>query len=128
MAFAPKLLFFTVVLLAAAGILPSMASPPPPSLSLAERLQLAESSNCLSSMLEIHSCIGEIVMLLLNGETYIGPGCCAAVETIVHDCRPSMLDWLGFTAEEGHVLDEYCQGAADIIPPSPPPAPPSLFH
>ncbi|XAR48658.1 hypothetical protein NMG60_11031547 [Bertholletia excelsa] len=81
-----------------------------PGMSLAERLQSNETTTCWESVMEIRSCIGEVLTFFLNGEAYLGPGCCRAVRTIVHDCRPSMLDALGFTAEETHLLDDYCEG------------------
>lgn len=52
-------------------------------------------------------------MFFLNGETYLGPGCCAAIKTIQHDCWPNMLGSLGYTTEEGDILRGYCDASDD---------------
>ncbi|GMP79865.1 hypothetical protein CsSME_00035211 [Camellia sinensis var. sinensis] len=130
MASVSKLFLFTVFL-AAWGMKSTSSSPPPqppaePTPSLMERLQSNESSTCWDAMLEIHSCIGEAVLFFLNGEAYMGPGCCRAIRTIVNQCRPAMLEMLGFTPEESHVLDDYCEREEVETPPSPPPLPSTM--
>lgn len=52
-------------------------------------------------------------MFFLNGETYIGPGCCSAIRTIGRKCWPTMIGVLGFTAQEGDMLQGYCDDHDD---------------
>ncbi|KAK7387049.1 hypothetical protein VNO78_27529 [Psophocarpus tetragonolobus] len=87
-------------------------------LSLAARLKLeGEPNNCWESLWQIQACSGEIVTFFLNGETYLGPGCCQAIRVIGHECWPNIVGSIGFTTEETDVLEEYC----DAIVHSPPP-------
>ncbi|OMO70446.1 hypothetical protein CCACVL1_18914 [Corchorus capsularis] len=79
------------------------------SLSLVARLKLDEEpTGCWDSLIELQSCTGEIIMFFLNGETELGHSCCQAIRTISNHCWPSMIGALGFTTEETHVLEGYC--------------------
>ena len=101
--------------------------------SLESRLKMslmAENSDgsgmdCWGSLLELRSCTNEIVLLLLNGEGYIGQDCCRAIRIITHECWPSMLTTVGFTAEEGDILSNYCDTppASEVAVPVRSPAP-----
>ncbi|KNA17221.1 hypothetical protein SOVF_081780 [Spinacia oleracea] len=71
------------------------------------------SVNCWASMFELQSCTGEVIQFFYEGETYLGPGCCRAVRVIEHHCWPNMLATLGFTSEEGDVLQGYCDSEED---------------
>ncbi|XP_008231912.1 PREDICTED: egg cell-secreted protein 1.1-like [Prunus mume] len=95
--------------------------------NLEARLNLdEESSNCWDSLFQLHACSGEVVMFFLNGETYLGHGCCEAIRTIEHQCWPALLGTLGFTTEETDVLKGYCDEADHIqSPPTRPPSPPA---
>ncbi|CAN0857609.1 Egg cell-secreted protein 1.1 [Linum grandiflorum] len=81
----------------AVSSIPSAATSLPP---LASRLKVDQSSttttNCWESLIELQSCTGEIILFFLNGETYLGHGCCTAIQTV------------GFTGEESDVLEGYC--------------------
>ncbi|TKY51430.1 Egg cell-secreted protein 1.1 [Spatholobus suberectus] len=77
--------------------------------SLAARLKLdGESANCWDSLFELQACTGEVITFFLNGETYLGPSYCQAIRVVGHDCWPDMLASMGFTFEEGDVLQGYC--------------------
>lgn len=93
-------------------------------MSLATRLKLeGESTNCWESLFQLQACTGEVIMFFLNGEAYLGPSCCRAIRVVSHDCWPGMLDSLGFTSEEGDVLQGYCDAEKqhdDHVPPPPP--------
>ncbi|BBH08921.1 Protein of unknown function D [Prunus dulcis] len=93
--------------------------------NLEARLNLdEESSNCWNSLFQLQACSGEVVMFFLNGETYLGHGCCEAIQTIEHQCWPALLGTLGFTTEETNVLKGYCDEAHHIqFPPSTPSSP-----
>ncbi|PIN11449.1 hypothetical protein CDL12_15950 [Handroanthus impetiginosus] len=106
-----------------------------PKSTIAARLKLQEdegSSNCWDSLLQLQSCTAEVVLFFLNGETYLGPGCCKAIRIIQHDCWPDMLGSLGYTSEEGDILRGYCDASdadsAATPPPPLPPAAPSVAH
>lgn len=91
--------------------------------NLAARLKLEDqSSNCWESLFQLQACAGEVVLFFLNGETYLGPSCCRAIRFIEHECWPDMLGSLGFTTEEGDVLQGYCDASVHSPPaqPSPP--------
>lgn len=60
--------------------------------------------------MQLQHCSGELILFFLNGETYIGPGCCSAIRTIGRKCWPTMIGVLGFTAQEGDMLQGYCDG------------------
>ncbi|KAL8034087.1 hypothetical protein ABFX02_12G004200 [Erythranthe guttata] len=96
--------------------------------TIAARLKLEEvrgaTPKCWESLLELQSCTAEVVLFFLNGETYLGPGCCRAIRVIQRDCWPTMLGSLGYSAEEGDVLRGYCDAATSAVPPPPPPSPP----
>jgi len=55
-------------------------------------------------------------MFFLNGETYLGPSCCQAIRVIEHECWPEMFLSLGFTTQEGDILEGYCEAAAHSLP------------
>lgn len=92
----------------------------PSTSSLASRLKL-EGSNCWESLLQLQACSGEIIMFFLNGETYLGQGCCQAIRVIGHERWPNVVGSLGFTTEETDILQGYCDEEAVH---SPPPATP----
>ncbi|KAM7514293.1 hypothetical protein LguiA_003876 [Lonicera macranthoides] len=79
--------------------------------------QAGSSNNCWGSLFELQSCTGEIILFFLNGETYLGPGCCRAIRTIEHECWPTLLGSLGYTSEEGDILQGYCDASGDTVPP-----------
>ncbi|KAI4308051.1 hypothetical protein L6164_031169 [Bauhinia variegata] len=93
----------------------------PSSFNLRARLKLeGESSNCWDSLFQLQACSGEVIMFFLNGETYLGPSCCQAIRVIGHECWPNIYSALGFTAEEGDILQGYCDDEAVHSPPSSP--------
>ncbi|XP_076902387.1 egg cell-secreted protein 1.4-like [Bidens hawaiensis] len=95
--------------------------------SLAARLKLENdqdggSPGCWETLLELHACTREIILFFLNGETYLGTGCCRAIKKIEKLCWPSLMGSLGFTTEEGDILRGYCDVSDDgDIPTTPPP-------
>lgn len=100
-------------------------SPPGRRPSLAvSRLQSDGMIECWDSLLELRACTGEVILFFLNGETNLGPSCCAAIRIIEHRCWPAMLTTLGFTPEQGDVLTDYCDASDAIAHLAPPP--PSL--
>ncbi|TXG53284.1 hypothetical protein EZV62_022453 [Acer yangbiense] len=81
-----------------------------PKSSLVARLKLDdESSNCWDTLVQLQACSGEIILFFLNGETYLGHGCCHAISTITQQCWPNLIGTLGFTTEEGDILEGYCE-------------------
>lgn len=114
---------FSSVTVAALVFLASMVesrSMSNPSSSLLVRLKLeGEPSNCWDSLWQLQACSGEIVTFFLNGETYLGHGCCEAIRVIGHDCWPNIVASLGFTDEETDVLEGYCEEAVLRSPPPP---------
>ncbi|KAL6577553.1 hypothetical protein OROMI_009881 [Orobanche minor] len=98
-----------------------------PETATAARLKLDEShgsSNCWESLFQLQSCTSEIVLFFLNGETFLGPGCCKAVRIIQKDCWPNLLGSLGYTTEEGDVLEGYCDASeGGSVVPTPPSSP-----
>ncbi|KAI3502708.1 hypothetical protein L1887_30948 [Cichorium endivia] len=68
---------------------------------------------CWESLFELQSCTGEIILFFINGETYLGKGCCKAIEKINKKCWPTLLGALGFTNEEGDILRGYCDTSDD---------------
>ncbi|KAL0406672.1 UNVERIFIED_CONTAM: Egg cell-secreted protein 1.1 [Sesamum latifolium] len=92
-----------------------------PTLSARLKLDGEGPSSCWDALFELHSCSGEVLLFFLNGETHLGPGCCAAIRIIEHQCWPSMLGSLGITAEESDILRGYCDAAAAAAA-APPPA------
>lgn len=82
--------------------------------NLTVRLKLdEESSSCWDSLIQLQACTGEIILFFLNGETQLGHSCCQALHTIGKHCWPNMIDTLGFTTEEGQILEGYCDKATD---------------
>ncbi|MFS7952995.1 putative Prolamin-like domain-containing protein [Helianthus anomalus] len=83
--------------------------------SLVVRLQAEKDSggltDCWNALLELKSCTNEIVLFFLNGDSYLTMDCCRAIRTITYGCWPSMLTSLGFTSEQGDILQGYCGGA-----------------
>ncbi|CAN0853776.1 Egg cell-secreted protein 1.1 [Linum grandiflorum] len=132
---APFLILLTLHLLTC----PSAARPAavssqlPSTATLASRLKLDQTSstsrsNCWESLIELQACSGEIILFFLNGETYLGNGCCDAIRVIGEHCWPNLIETLGFTGEESDVLEGYCDRADDDdeghehhAPPPPPP-------
>ncbi|XP_010250947.1 PREDICTED: egg cell-secreted protein 1.4-like [Nelumbo nucifera] len=90
-----------------------------PGYNLAARLEGGEGgiADCWTALLELRSCTNEIILFFLNGEAYLGLDCCRAIRIITRQCWPSMLNSLGFTAEEGDILRGYCDATAS--PPTP---------
>ncbi|KAF9610966.1 hypothetical protein IFM89_026236 [Coptis chinensis] len=88
--------------------------------TLAARLQFEDTYKCWESLIELRACSGEVILFFLNGETYLGPGCCQAIRIIEHKCWPSMLGSLGFTDKEGDVLRDYCDSTDSSTTPPPP--------
>ena len=72
--------------------------------------------DCWNALLELKSCTNEIILFLLNGDSYLTKDCCRAIRIITYGCWPSMLTSLGFTSEEGDILKGYC-GAAPLPQP-----------
>jgi len=90
-------------------------------MSLEERLKVnGEPSNCWESLFKLQACSGEIITFFLNGETFLGNGCCQAIKVITNDCWPNVVSSLGFTNEETHVLEGYCDEVEDVHSPPPP--------
>ncbi|XP_021729152.1 egg cell-secreted protein 1.1-like [Chenopodium quinoa] len=88
--------------------------------SMLQRLKLdhetpgsSSSVNCWASMFELQYCTGEVIQFFYEGETYLGPNCCRAIRVIEHHCWPNMLATLGFTTEEGDILQGYCDSEGD---------------
>ncbi|AES70191.1 ECA1 gametogenesis related family [Medicago truncatula] len=92
------------------------------STSIVESRKLSNpNSNLMSLEARLKHVVGEIVTFFLNGETYLGYGCCKAIRVIGHDCWPNVVASLGFTNEETDVLEGYCDQVEDVhSPPSPP--------
>ncbi|KAI9079436.1 hypothetical protein K1719_038625 [Acacia pycnantha] len=67
-----------------------------------------ESNKCWDSLFHLQACSGEVISFFLNGETYLGKGCCRAIRVVGHDCWPEMLGSLGFTVQEADILLGYC--------------------
>ncbi|OEL29565.1 hypothetical protein BAE44_0009415 [Dichanthelium oligosanthes] len=84
-------------------------------LGLAQRLEGEGAQQCWEALVEIKSCTGEIILFLLNGEAYLGPGCCRAIRVIEQRCwaADAMLSVIGFTPEEGDMLKGYCDAGDD---------------
>jgi hypothetical protein len=91
-------------------------------LSLEARLKVSddEPSNCWESLFKLQACSGEIITFFVNGETFLGNGCCQAIRVIGHDCWPNVVASLGFTNEETDILEGYCDKVEDLHSPPPP--------
>ncbi|XVE88479.1 hypothetical protein DITRI_Ditri19aG0072700 [Diplodiscus trichospermus] len=88
-------------------------------ISLVARLKVdEESSNCWDSLIQLQSCTGEIIVFFMNGEADLGDSCCKAIRTICRQCWPTMIVSLGFTTEETHVLEGYCDHEDDQSSPN----------
>ncbi|GMI91691.1 EGG CELL 1.1 [Hibiscus trionum] len=86
---------------------------------LLARLKLDEESPyCWDSLIQLQSCTGELIMFFLNGETEIGQSCCRAIRTVSRQCWPNMIDTLGFTTQETHIVEGYCNHEDDQSMPS----------
>lgn len=124
MAFSLKLSLF-IALLACCSLdcYEARARPPASVSNLTARLKLDgdSQSNCWGSLVQLQACSGEIILFFLNGEAQLGRSCCQALRTIGEHCWPNMIETLGFTPEEGQILEGYCDKAADPATPSPPP-------
>ncbi|TYI83435.1 hypothetical protein E1A91_D05G293000v1 [Gossypium mustelinum] len=108
-------LFSTLTLLFLA--LPMASSLETSKLTLQSRLN-ADSPSCWESLTQIQSCTGEVILFFINGETYLGDSCCHAIHTVSHQCWPNMLETLGYTTEEGDILEGYCDHETSKSPPS----------
>ncbi|KAL1294826.1 hypothetical protein HN51_055670 [Arachis hypogaea] len=95
---------------------PLITNPSAVSSPLALRLKL-EGSGCWESLFQLQACTGEIIMFFLNGETYLGQGCCQAIRVVGHDCWPNVVGSLGFTDEETDILQGFCDGEVSHAPP-----------
>ncbi|XP_058084020.1 egg cell-secreted protein 1.4-like [Magnolia sinica] len=95
----------------------AVARPMPYEPNLAARLEVG-SVECWDSLVELQACTTEVILFFLNGETSLGPGCCRAIRIIEHQCWPTMLSSLGFTAEECDILRGYCNASVSLPPPS----------
>jgi len=123
----PLAVLSCLALLAAAGARrPEPAAlapvaPPPDAAGLAQRLEGEGSQQCWEALVDTKSCTGEIILFLLNGEAYLGPGCCRAIRVIEHSCwaADAMLSVIGFTPEEGDMLKGYCDAGDDGGSPPP---------
>ncbi|KAJ4949962.1 hypothetical protein NE237_026794 [Protea cynaroides] len=102
--------FIGAIAMVAARELP----PIKPGQDLASRLESGGGGmvECWNALLELRSCTNEIILFFLNGEAYLGFDCCRAIRVITRECWPSMLTNLGFTAEEGDILDGYCDASS----------------
>ncbi|KAL4186794.1 hypothetical protein AMTRI_Chr09g35820 [Amborella trichopoda] len=72
---------------------------------------------CWEALSELRACSNEIILFLMNGEMYLGKGCCRGIRIITRHCWPSMLASIGFTAEQGDVLRGYCDATEYEAPP-----------
>lgn len=88
--------------------------------SLAARLKLeGETMTCWDSLFELQACSGEVITFFLNGETYLGRACCKAIKKVLgQDCWPNIMSSLGYTNEEGDILEGYCDESLHNPPPS----------
>ena len=125
--FALLVVVFLTITIAAAREIPADRSPES-RLKISLLAETADGSGmveCWGSLLELRSCTNEIVLFFLKGEGYIGHDCCRAIRIITHQCWPSMLTTVGFTAEEGDILTDYCDmpPASGVAAPVPSPAP-----
>ncbi|VAH89967.1 egg cell-secreted protein 1.3-like [Triticum dicoccoides] len=115
MASSTSLLPTLLVLLAVAATASAAASTFVRAADLAERLDGVGQQQCWGTLLDVKSCTGEIILFFLNGEAYLGPGCCRAIRIIERRCWAAdlMLSVIGFTPEEGDMLKAYCDAGDD---------------
>ncbi|CAN1161457.1 Egg cell-secreted protein 1.4 [Linum perenne] len=61
---------------------------------------------CWGALVEIKSCSGELFQYFFSGRRIdsISDDCCRTVRTITHNCWPTMFDFVGFTAQQAHLL------------------------
>ncbi|KAJ9691982.1 hypothetical protein PVL29_011197 [Vitis rotundifolia] len=96
--------------------------PTNPGLDLTTRLETSGGLvECWNALMEIRPCTNEIILFFLNGQTVLGPECCQAISIITRNCWPAMLTSLGFTAEEGNILQGYCKESSGPPTPASPP-------
>ncbi|CBI35896.3 hypothetical protein AAG906_029482 [Vitis piasezkii] len=96
--------------------------PTNPGLDLTTRLETSGGLvECWNALMEIRQCTNEIILFFLNGQTVLGPECCQAISIITRNCWPAMLTSLGFTAEEGNILQGYCNASSGPPTPASPP-------
>lgn len=130
MAYTSKLFLLTALLALTMPFMatarPLMDNPIGSHLNLSSRLKLDEESNCWDSLFQLQACTGEVILFFVNGETYLGHGCCEAIKTIEHQCWPALLGSLGFTTQETDILKGYCDEADQVHSPPSPPSPPSI--
>ncbi|CAN8234312.1 unnamed protein product [Cochlearia groenlandica] len=81
-----------------------------PTTSLVYNLDEEETGYCWDSLMQLQHCSGELILFFLNGETYIGPGCCDAIRSVGSKCWTNMIGVLGYTDQEGDMLQGYCDG------------------
>ncbi|KAF6159604.1 hypothetical protein GIB67_034566 [Kingdonia uniflora] len=74
--------------------------------------------DCWNALFEFKSCTNEIVLFFLNGKGYIGIDCFKSIRVITRQCWPYMFTSLGFTAEEGDILQGYCDAPPPVTPPT----------
>uniref|UniRef100_A0A0D9VSZ8 Prolamin-like domain-containing protein n=1 Tax=Leersia perrieri TaxID=77586 RepID=A0A0D9VSZ8_9ORYZ len=130
----PLLLFLLLAVAATATATATVAPPanaPAPGTDLIKRLAdgAGTQQQCWDALMEIKACTGEIIIFLINGEAYLGPGCCRAIRVIEQSCwaADAMLSAIGFTPEEGDMLKGYCDAGDEDgnggqqQKPSPPP-------
>ncbi|XP_027076855.2 egg cell-secreted protein 1.2 [Coffea arabica] len=73
---------------------------------------------CWNALSEIKSCTDEIAAYFTNGTTDIGPGCCHAIIVITHNCWPTILSALGFSADQTYILRGYCDASLSSFGPA----------
>ncbi|KAM3313867.1 hypothetical protein ACQJBY_033022 [Aegilops geniculata] len=115
MASSTSLLPTLLVLLAVAATASAATTTFVRTADLAERLKGMGQQQCWETLLDVKSCTGEIILFFLNGEAYLGPGCCRAIRVIEQRCWAAdlMLSVIGFTPEEGDMLKGYCDAGDD---------------
>ncbi|KAF6156377.1 hypothetical protein GIB67_031498 [Kingdonia uniflora] len=74
--------------------------------------------DCWNALFELKSCTNEIVLFFINGEGYIGIDYCKSIRVITRQCWPAMFTYLGFTAEEGDILQGYCDAPPAVTLPT----------
>ncbi|KAE9608724.1 putative Prolamin-like domain-containing protein [Lupinus albus] len=74
----------------------------------ATRLGFDDNNKCWETLFELQSCSGEVMMFFLNGETYLGSGCCHALLTIAQQCS-TLITTLGLTQHECDIMRGYCE-------------------
>ncbi|KAK1403974.1 Egg cell-secreted protein 1.4 [Heracleum sosnowskyi] len=114
---APKNLQTTITMLSCLLLVLNATCYTSKNVDIAGRLEgEGDTGECWNALLDLKSCSNEIVLFLLNGESYLGMDCCRAIRTITHGCWPSMFSSLGFTSAEADILRDYCTSKS---PPQP---------